>query len=88
MIDDSKTGESEIDMTSHTKASWNVERLFSDTVTGPQASVNLYSLVETCKANGIEAYRYLAWLFAKLPLAAAADDYAALMPWKMPAELR
>ncbi len=50
---------------------------------GAQASANLYSLVETCKANGIDPYRYLVWLFAKLPLAATADDYAALMPWHM-----
>ncbi|EKS9800332.1 IS66 family transposase, partial [Burkholderia cepacia] len=59
--------------------------LFSDTVAGAQASANLYSLVETYKANGIEPYRYLVWLFTKLPLAATADDYAALMPWSMPA---
>ena len=57
--------------------------LFADTVAGAQASANLYSLVETCKANGIDPYRYLVWLFAKLPLAATADDYAALMPWHM-----
>ncbi|WP_322067352.1 IS66 family transposase [Burkholderia ubonensis] len=59
--------------------------LFADTVAGAQASANLYSLVETCKANGIDPYRYLVWLFAKLPLAVTADDYATLMPWTMPA---
>ncbi|KEO67068.1 hypothetical protein J103_24515 [Burkholderia pseudomallei MSHR5855] len=48
---------------------------------------NLYSLVETCKANGVEPYRYLVWLFTRLPLAATADDYADLMPWSMPAAL-
>ncbi|WP_157636116.1 IS66 family transposase, partial [Burkholderia ubonensis] len=61
--------------------------LFSDTVAGAQASANLYSLVETCKANGVEPYRYLVWLFTRLPLAATADDYATLMPWSMPAAL-
>lgn len=61
--------------------------LFSDTVAGAQASANLYSLVETCKANGVEPYRYLVWLFTRLPLAATADDYADLMPWRMPAAL-
>lgn len=30
-----------------------------DTATGAQASANLYSLVETCKANGTDPYRYL-----------------------------
>jgi transposase len=54
--------------------------LFADTVAGAQASANLYSLVETCKANGIDPYRYLVWLFAKLPLATTADAYEALLP--------
>ncbi|RQS41757.1 transposase domain-containing protein, partial [Burkholderia sp. Bp8986] len=48
-------------------------------------SANLYSLVETCKANGVEPYRYLVWLLTRLALAATADDYADLMPWRMPA---
>ncbi|RQQ98084.1 IS66 family transposase, partial [Burkholderia stagnalis] len=61
---------------------------FADTVAGAHASANLYSLVETCKANGIDPYRYLAWLFQRLPLAQTADDYAALLPWAMPVELR
>ena len=62
--------------------------LFSDTVDGANASANLYSLVESCKANGIDPYRYLTWLFHRLPLAQTVDDYDAHMPWKMPAELR
>ncbi len=62
--------------------------LFSDTVDGANASANLYSLVETCKAGGIDPYRYLNWLFQRLPLAKAVDDCAALLPWKMPANLR
>ena len=59
-------------------------RLFADTIAGAQASANLYSLVETGNANGIDPYRYLVWLFAKLPLAATADAYAAHMPWALP----
>lgn len=62
--------------------------LFSDTVDGANASANLYSLVETCKANRIEPYRYFTWLFRQLPLATTVDDYDALLPWNMPAELR
>ncbi|SPS02978.1 hypothetical protein CBM2634_U540004 [Cupriavidus taiwanensis] len=41
-------------------------------------------MVETAKANCIDAYRYLVWLFTKLPLATTADDYAALLTWAMP----
>ncbi|WP_415873249.1 hypothetical protein [Burkholderia ubonensis] len=29
----------------------------------------------------------MVWLFTRLPLAATADDYADLMPWRMPAAL-
>ena len=57
--------------------------LFADTVGGANASANLYSLVETAKANGIEPYRYLVALFKRLPLAQTADDYEALLPWNI-----
>jgi transposase len=33
--------------------------LFADTVAGANASANLYSLLQTCKVNGIDGYRYL-----------------------------
>ncbi len=33
--------------------------LFADTVAGATASANLYSLIETAKANGVEPYVYL-----------------------------
>jgi hypothetical protein len=58
--------------------------LFADTVAGAQASANLYSLVESCKANGIDPYRYLCWLFERLPKATSVDEYAALVPWRLP----
>jgi len=62
--------------------------LFADTVGGANASANLYSLLQTCKVNGIEPHRYLAALFTALPLASTADDYEALLPWRivLPAE--
>lgn len=55
--------------------------LFSDTVAGANASANLYSLLQTCKVNGVDSYRYLKALFIALPLAKTADDYEALLPW-------
>jgi transposase len=57
--------------------------LFADTVGGANASANLYSLVETCKANRIDPYTYLVDLFRKLPLAKTADDFEALLPWHL-----
>ncbi|MDR6449012.1 hypothetical protein J2797_005039 [Paraburkholderia terricola] len=61
----------------HKRRGW----LFADTVAGAQSSANLYSLVETAKANVIDPYRYLITLFQKLPLANTADNYAALLSW-------
>jgi len=57
--------------------------LFSDTVGGATASANLYSLLETCKANGVNTYPYLVALFKALPHARTADDYEALLPWRL-----
>jgi transposase len=57
--------------------------LFSDTVAGAKASANLYSLIESAKANDLDIYRYLIDLFKALPYAKTADDYEALLPWKL-----
>lgn len=57
--------------------------LFSDTVAGANASASFYSLLETCKANGINAYQYLRGLLIELPQAKTADDYEALLPWNI-----
>lgn len=57
--------------------------LFADTVGGANASANLYSLLQTCKANGIDPYQYLTALLTALPLAKTADDYEALLPWRI-----
>ena len=50
---------------------------------GAKASLNLYSLIETAKANNVDVYQYLIDLFKALPLAQTADDYEALLPWKL-----
>ena len=54
--------------------------LFSDTVAGANASANLYSLIETAKANGIEPYGYLRAVFTALPQATSVDEIEALLP--------
>jgi hypothetical protein len=54
-------------------------------VGGANASANLYSLIETCKANRIDVYRYLIALFKALPQARTAEDYEALLPWRLKA---
>ena len=50
---------------------------------GAKASLNLYSLIETAKANDIDIYQYLVDLFKALPYAKTAEDYEALLPWKL-----
>jgi transposase len=55
--------------------------LFADTVAGANASANLYSLLQTCKVNGIDGYQYLRALLVALPNAKTVEDYEALLPW-------
>ncbi len=57
--------------------------LFCDTVRGANASANLYSLIETAKANGIEPYQYLRRVFAGLPNAKTVEDVEALLPYRV-----
>jgi hypothetical protein len=54
--------------------------LFSDTPKGATASAQLYSLVETAKANGQEPYAWLRDALERLPLASSIEDYEALLP--------
>jgi transposase len=54
--------------------------LFADTVAGAEASANLYSVVETAKANRLEPWAYLRHLFAELPRVQSFDDVDALLP--------
>ena len=55
--------------------------LFSDTPKGATASAQIYSLIETAKANGQEPYAYLRHILERLPLASCVEDYEALLPW-------
>ncbi len=57
--------------------------LFSHSVKGVNASANLYSLIETAKANGLEPYAYLRNVFTELPRAECVDDIEALLPWNI-----
>ena len=54
--------------------------LFSASVKGVKASANLYSLIETAKANGLEPYAYLRYLFTELPQAETVEAIEALLP--------
>ncbi|AHY45202.1 IS66 family transposase [Stutzerimonas decontaminans] len=55
--------------------------LFSDTPKGARASAQIYSLIETAKANGQEPYAWLRHILERLPTASSVDDCEALLPW-------
>ena len=55
--------------------------LFSDTPKGATASAQIYSLIETAKANDQEPYAYLRHILERLPQATSVEGYEALLPW-------
>lgn len=54
--------------------------LFAGHPNGANAAATLYSLIETTKACGLDPYRYLRFLFEKIPSAHSEANYAALIP--------
>ena len=54
--------------------------LFSGSPRGAEASATLYSLIETAKANQLEPWAYLNYLFEHLPTAKTQEAIAALLP--------
>jgi len=57
--------------------------LFSYDAGGAQASANLFSLVMTARANDVEPYAYLNYLFEHLPAASTVEQIEALLPWNV-----
>lgn len=56
--------------------------LFANSVNGARASANLFSLIETAKANRLNPSTYLAYIFKELPNCKTLADYEALLPWR------
>jgi len=54
--------------------------LFAGAPKGAEASAVFFSLIETAKANGLEPFAYLRYIFSKLPIANSTSDYKALLP--------
>jgi transposase len=57
--------------------------LFSASQKGATSSANLYSLIETAKANGLEPYSYLKRIFADLPNVRTVEQIENLLPWNL-----
>jgi transposase len=58
--------------------------LFADTVKGAKASAIAYSIIETARANGLNPYQYLLYLFTKLPSVLTKNpeaDLSGFFPW-------
>lgn len=60
--------------------------LFSASVKGAKSSANLYGLIETAKANGLEPYNYLRHIFKELPKAESVCEIEQLLPWNLDAD--
>lgn len=54
--------------------------LFSGSPKGADASATMYTLVESAKANDLEPWAYLNYLFEKLPVAKSEQALLALLP--------
>ncbi len=60
--------------------------LFAGHPNGAHAGATLFSLIETAKTCGLEPYRYLRFLFEKLPRAQTVEDHEALLPQRLTPE--
>jgi transposase len=57
--------------------------LFSNSQAGAKASANLYSLIQTAKANGINPYEYLKLVFKEMPNVVTVNEVEKLLPWNI-----
>ena len=58
--------------------------LFATSTKGADALCNWYSIIETAKANNLDAYAYLKYLLTELPIyQAEGKDIDALLPWNV-----
>ena len=62
--------------------------LFCDTPRGANASAIHYSLVETCKANGINPEKYYCHILSRIAEADTVDKWEALLPWNVKTDLQ
>jgi transposase len=54
--------------------------LFAGSPDGARASATFFTLIETAKANGMDPYAYLRYIFENLPLATSEQDLQDLLP--------
>lgn len=54
--------------------------LFSNSQAGANSSANIYSVIQTAKANGLEPFTYLKHVLTELPKAETVEDIERLLP--------
>ena len=57
--------------------------LFSHSEKGAEASSVIFSIIETCKANNVNSYNYLKYLFENIHKAKNADELRAILPYNL-----
>lgn len=57
--------------------------LFADSMDGMRANATMYSLVQTAKANNINPFDYLRYVFETIPLLKKSSQIECLLPWNM-----
>jgi transposase len=57
--------------------------MFSNSVDGAHISARLFSLIETAKANQVNPFAYLTYIFKELPNCKDIADYEALLPYHL-----
>ena len=60
-----------------------MEGLFSNSEKGAQASSFIFSIIETCKANNINTYNYLRYLFENIHKAKNEQELRAMLPYNI-----
>jgi len=60
--------------------------LFADTPAGAGASAMAYSVIESAKANGQNALKYMTVVLDALPGVTSVDEVEALLPWRLTPE--
>ena len=57
--------------------------LFSDSVAGAEAGAVIFSLIETCKHHGVEAYDWFRYVLQQIPLCCSDNEIEALLPFNI-----
>ena len=61
--------------------------MFSNSEKGAEGSSVIFSIIETCKANNVNSYNYLRYIFENIHKAENKQQLRSLLPYNLPSEL-